>query len=143
MNYKGGVIIIGSLLWDNARRHEWRTSSLESLENKIAVPARIRYGRESDTRRHTHTMIFSNHSTTGLGRGYVIAFKQSIENKEILKEQAIALAKAEGIWTERLPYLAKDWGAVGLLAACRRDRRNDKDGSFTRQNQPLSNSRKV
>jgi hypothetical protein len=116
MKYKGGVIIIGSLLWDNAARHEWRKSSLNSIGSKIAVSVRIRYGRESgDQRRHTYTMIFSNHPTTGLGKGCVIGFKQNVENKETLKEQAIALAKAEGVWTEQRPYLAKDWGAVGLL----------------------------
>lgn len=117
MNCRGGVIIIGSLLWDNALRHEWRRSSLEALERKIPVSVRIRYGRESGKpRRHTYTMIFSNHPTTGLGQGWIVGLRQKIDNKETLREQAIALAKAEGIWTEQQRYLAKDWGAVGLLA---------------------------
>jgi len=117
MNYRGGVIIIGSLLWDNDVRQEWRRISLESLERKIPVSVRIRYGRESGEQRHyTYTMIFSNHPTTGLGKGYIVELKQNMKNKETLKEQAIALARAEGIWTEQRPYLAKNWGAVGLLA---------------------------
>ena len=116
MNYRGGVIIIGSLLWDNAVRNEWRRSSLESLESKIPVSVKIRYGRESGKQRHhTHTMIFSNHPTTGLGQGYIVGLRQTIGNQETLKEQAIALAKAEGIWTQQRPFLAIDWGAVGLL----------------------------
>jgi hypothetical protein len=115
MNSKGGVIIIGSLLWDNAARCGWRKSSLEALEIKVPVPVRIRYGRESDKRCHTYTMIFSNHPTTGLGQGYIVGLKHNIDNREMLKEQAIALAKAEGIWTELQPFLGKDWGAVGLL----------------------------
>ena len=116
MSFKGGVIIIGSLLWDNANRCEWRKRSLEDLETKIPVPLRIRYGRESGEQRcHTYTMIFSNHPTTGLGQGYIIGFNKKIENEEMLKEEAIALAKAEGIWTDRRPFFAKDWGAVGLL----------------------------
>jgi hypothetical protein len=61
-------------------------------------------------------MIFSNHPTTGLGQGYIVGLKQKIKNKEALKDQAIALAKAEGIWTQQRSFLAIDWGAVGLLA---------------------------
>jgi len=37
MNLKGGVVIIGSLLWDNTNRCEWRKRSLETLETKIPV----------------------------------------------------------------------------------------------------------
>ena len=116
MNYKGGVIIIGSLLWDNSARYEWRKSSLQTLETRVPVSIKIRYGRESGKQRfHTYTMIFSNHPTTELGQGCIIGFKQNIENKEMLKEQAIALAKAEGIWTNEKPFLGRNWGAVGLL----------------------------
>lgn len=116
MNLKGGVVIIGSLLWDNTNRCEWRKRSLETLETKIPVSVRIRYGRESgEQRHHTYTMIFSNHPTTGLGQGYIVRLKNNIENEEMLKEQAIALAEAEGIWTDKRPFLGKDWGAVGLL----------------------------
>ena len=115
MNLKGGVIIIGSLLWDNAKRCEWRRSSLEDLETKVAVPLKIRYGRLSGTNRcHTYTMIFSNHPTTGLGQGYVVGFKRKIESEEMLSEEVIALAKAEGTWTGEERF--KNWGVVGLLA---------------------------
>lgn len=44
-----------------------------------------------------------------------MGLRQNIENREMLKEQAIALAMAEGIWTEKWPFLGRDWGAVGLL----------------------------
>jgi hypothetical protein len=116
MNLKGGVIIIGSLLWDNTKRHKWRERSLENLETKVPVSVRIRYGRESGKwRHHTYTMIFSNHPTTEFGQGYIVRFKNNIKNKEMLKEQAIALADAEGIWTDKRPFLGRDWGAVGLL----------------------------
>src|SRR5215210_584703 len=116
MNFKGGVIIIGSLLWDNANRCEWRKHSLEALESKIPVSLRIRYGRESgEQRRRTYTMILSNHPTTGFGQGYIVGLEKNIESEEMLREEAIALAKAEGIWTDRRPFLGKNWGAVGLL----------------------------
>jgi len=114
MNLKGGVIIIGSLLWDDDQREIWRTESLK-LETKIATPLRIRYGRDSPTRRHTFTMVFSNHPTTGLGNGYVVSLKRNIENREMLKHEAVALAKAEGLWTEASQVLSREWGAVGLL----------------------------
>jgi len=45
MDLKGGVIVIGSLLWDNSDRCKWRKSSLEDLASKIPVPLKIRYGR--------------------------------------------------------------------------------------------------
>lgn len=116
MNLKGGVIIIGSLLWDNDNRSEWRKRSLDTLDKKIPVPLKICYGRESSAHRHnTYTMVFSNNPFIGLGQGYIVKFKNDIKSKEMLKEQAFALAKAEGIWTNKLSFLGKNWGAVGLL----------------------------
>jgi hypothetical protein len=116
MNLKGGVIIIGSLLWDNKNRCGWRKRSLKGIETKIPLLIKIRYGRESCKKRNnTYTMVFSNHPTTRFGQGYIVRLKNNIENEDMLKEQAIALAKAEGIWTTERPFLGKDWGAVGLL----------------------------
>lgn len=117
MNLRGGVIIVGSLLWDNAAgRAEWRSRSLRSLETKVPVALRIRYGRESgEQRRRTYTMILSNHPTTRLGQGYIVELKNRIKSEESLKVEAIALARAEGLCTDQSLWLAKDWGAVGLL----------------------------
>lgn len=118
MDFSGGVIIIGSLLWDmgQRKRHEWRKRSLEDIETKIPVPLRIRYGRESCKNRHcTYTMIFSNHATTEFGQGYVVGFSKGIKNALVLEEQAFALAKAEGICTDQQRLLSTSWGAVGLL----------------------------
>lgn len=116
MNFNGGVIIIGSLLWDNAKRFEWRQHSLKAIETKTPVSLRIRYGRESDDRRHhTYTMIFSNHPTTEFGQGCIVGFNEVNENPEVLERQAFALAKAEGIGADHKRFLSKPWGAVGLL----------------------------
>lgn len=116
MNFNGGAIIIGSLFWeDKPKRTKWRELSLEPIENKIPVKARIRYGRESKTREKTYTMIFSNHSSTKFGQAQILPFKESIKNARILETQAFAMACAEGLWNENVPSLNKSWGTVGLL----------------------------
>lgn len=119
MKLRGGIIIIGSLLWDNADRSVWRNDFLEPLETKVRVALKIRYGRESgQNRHHTYTMVFSNEPATGLGQGYILALKKKIKTKEIreiLRQEAIALAKAERLWTEDSAFLGKGWGAVGLM----------------------------
>ena len=129
MNFNGGIIIIGSLLWDNAKRREWRQRSLKDIETKTPVSLRIRYGRESgDRRHHTYTMIFSNHPTTEVGRGYIVGFNEVITNPEILERQAFALAKAEGVCTDQQRLLSKSWGAVGLLVNPRIDSKDKLGG---------------
>jgi hypothetical protein len=71
MNLRGGVIIIGSLLWENAARADWRSRSLKPLDTKVPVPLRVRYGRESGGKRcHRYTMILSNHAAIG-AKGYI------------------------------------------------------------------------
>jgi hypothetical protein len=116
MNLKGGVIVIGSLLWDDSPiRTKWRQLCLQDLSEKVAAPLKIRYGRQSSSREDTFTMIFSNHLSTGLGQGYIIPFKDDIKNYRQLEGQAFALASAEGIWKETNgPALIAKWGAVGL-----------------------------
>ncbi len=115
MRLKGGVIIIGSLLWDNRDRCIWRANCLDELATKSPIPLKIRYGRESRSRCCTHTMIFSNDSSTELGQGYVVGFRRRIWGEKTLTKEAIALARAEGIWTKQRRVIACDWGAVGLL----------------------------
>ena len=64
MKLKGGVIIIGSLLWqddlklntNDKIRYNWRNTSL-NLSEKILVKLPIRYGRYSDG--NIYTMVFS------------------------------------------------------------------------------------
>ena len=116
MEFKGGAIIIGSLLWDNEpKRIKWRKLYLESIENLIPIKARIRYGRESSSRRNTHTMILSNHPKTEFGNAYILRFKEVLKNARNLESQAFAMAGAEGLWKESGPSLNKNWGTVGVL----------------------------
>jgi hypothetical protein len=116
MNFKGGVIIIGSLLWEDTDiRQKWKTMNLESIDNKRFVSVPIRYGRQSSTRSDTYTMIYSNHNSTQQGQAYILGFKNEIKNARILDSQAFALAAAEGFWTDKVPSINKTWGTVGLL----------------------------
>jgi hypothetical protein len=115
MNFKGGTIIIGSLLWDKTPiRHKWRTLCLNEISTKTPVKVKICYGRQSRTRQNTYSMIFSNHPTTEYGQAYILGFKEIIKNARILENQAFALARAEGICGDK-PSLNKPWGTVGLL----------------------------
>ena len=116
MEFNGGAIIIGSLLWDNEpKRVKWRKLHLESIENLIPLKARIRYGRESSTRKDTYTMILSNHPKTEVGNAFILRFKEIIKNARNLESQAFAMASAEGLWKKTEPSLNKNWGTVGLL----------------------------
>lgn len=116
MNFKGGTIIIGSLLWDMAsNRHNWRTFYLNDISTKTPIKVKIRYGRRSHSRKNTYSMIFSNHPTTEYGQAFILGFKEMIKNAKILENQAFALARAEGLSDNDKPSLNKTWGTVGLL----------------------------
>lgn len=130
MKLKGGVIIIGSLIWedhlnndkvDNIRK-EWRKQNLIDKFTLTKVP--IRYGRESQKREDTYTMIFSKSCEDNLGQGLILPFNEDIINFEGLERQAIVLAIAEGIYKENNLRLTSSWGSVGLLI---NPRLNEKD----------------
>ena len=82
MKLKGGVIIIGSLIWedhlkkaDNIRKN-WRKQNL--LDKPVLAKVPIRYGRESQTRKHTYTMVFSKSCENTLGQGLILSFNEDI-----------------------------------------------------------------
>ena len=117
-NIKSGVLIIGSLLWqdytyvkgDNIRLN-WRNSSL-ALSDKIAVKVPIRYGRLSGRRNHEiPTMIFSNKMKRKLGIGYVVPFQSPINTYNELLSQANDLSNAEGMHR----VFVKNWGVLSYL----------------------------
>src|SRR5437660_1164648 len=114
MKLKGGVIIIGSLIWDDSNiREDWRNKYLRTERTLTKVP--IRYGRESHTRHDTYTMIFSKSCEHTLGQGVILPFLQDILSFEELEKQAVALAIAEGIYKQDNTRLTSHWGSVGLL----------------------------
>jgi hypothetical protein len=111
---RGGVLIIGSLLWrTDAIRALWRDSRLDLVERRrVRIP--IRYGRLSKTM--TYTMVFSTECAEAscLGTGWAVPFRHSVETAADLKNEAIALARAE-INDEETSDLNRSWFTVGLL----------------------------
>lgn len=113
MNLRGGAIIIGSLLWDNNERQEWRTDNL-CQENRFQVYIPIRYGRCSSNRKNTYTMVFSNEcysKDVGLGKGWILPLKVKINSFDDLKIQAKEMGKAEGFDDG----FSNTWGATALI----------------------------
>ena len=131
---RGGVIIIGSLFWETGDkkntiqekkpkelgqfRKKWREENLHLAEKKT-IPLPIRYGRCSSTRKCTYTMVFSETVLQNLGQGLIIPFNKKFDfSKYItLKEQAILLAKAEGIievTKKQEKQLYKKWGCIAV-----------------------------
>jgi hypothetical protein len=113
MKLKDGVIIIGSLLWEEGeknKRKDWRDSRL-TMEDKERVRLPIRYGRISRTRANTYTMVYSKSVKHELGYGWIIPLKNKINSFEDLKKEAEAMGKAEGFENS----LCSDWGSVSLI----------------------------
>jgi len=105
-----GVLIIGSLLWDE-KRHVWREARLD-LTSAQTVTAPIRYGRLSASRGNTYTMVFSRLCTVGQGK--VIRCAHSVSTSRDL------IAEAEALWKAEQPLadagrIGSDWGCVVLL----------------------------
>lgn len=114
MSLKGGVIIIGSLLWDtNIKRQNWRRNDL-CYENGFQVYLPIRYGRCSSSRKYTYTIVFSNICYSrkyGLGTGWILPIRTEINSFNDLKAEAQKMGKAEYI----SDGLSSNWGSVALL----------------------------
>jgi len=136
---KGGVITMGSLFWENGRnclkdkneldskgkiksvelakyRIEWRNENLVITDAKqIQLP--IRYGKQSDTRKKTYTMVFSREYLNKKCFGQIIPFKDEIDFQKngTLEEQARKMAQAEGIKDRNdNVFLVLDWCAMAL-----------------------------
>lgn len=109
---RGGILIIGSLLWDeHGERAAWRSQRL-SLEGRQGVSVPIRYGRRSQLRGHTFTMTFDpSHSA---GWAVVVPCVSPASRPEDLVDEA------EALWSAEQPgatagVLGASWGCVGLL----------------------------
>lgn len=124
INLKGGVLIIGSLLWqdhlDNKKgdniRKLWRNRHL-LVTHKIMVKAPIRYGRLSDS--DIYTMTFSNSvAKNKMGTGYFVPFKQSpMATFNDLINQSKEVSVAEGMKGQFIKKKTNGeiWCVLGIL----------------------------
>ena len=102
-----GVLIIGSLYWDNSVRKEWRRERLD-LEGQQYVRAPIRYGRRSERRGCSYTMVLSaGLRKVDFGTAIVVPCKS-----RDLVEEARSLWQAEG---GTRGAVSGSWGCVGFL----------------------------
>jgi hypothetical protein len=121
-NLQGGVLIIGSLLWqdhlnepgDN-RRKNWRRDHLKEFADFfVRVP--IRYGRRS--RGGIYTMTFANSVRQIPGIGVVRPFLANpMRSLEALKKEAQALSVAEGMQEQfiRSDQQNRPWSVLAIL----------------------------
>ncbi|MEO6540757.1 MAG: hypothetical protein ABIN74_07200 [Ferruginibacter sp.] len=118
---KGGVLIIGSLLWDKHQgkhlnvRQNWRAKRLE-FNKRIHVFAPIRYGRKSG--KGVYTMVFSKLAETNNNWGtiYFVPFKKEINSFQGIFSQARYLSNAEGAEDEKLVKgNGEKWCVIGIL----------------------------
>lgn len=109
---KCGILIIGSLYWDDDNgRDEWRRRRLDT-GSSIPVAAPIYYGRKSGSRGDTYTMTFRPDVPSG--RAVLVPCQREIETIDDLKDEAEALWKAEAP-KSRPGAIGSGWGCVGAL----------------------------
>jgi len=102
-----GVLIIGSLLWDE-KRQAWRNARLD-MTSVQTVTAPIRYGRLS--KGNTYTMAFSRLCASGHAK--VVNCSHRVSSFGDLNTEAECLWKAE--YPKAKPgRIAEDWGCVAL-----------------------------
>ena len=106
---RAGILIIGSLLWDDQGREQWRKSRLD-VDQKVFVQAPIRYGRLSQG--NTFTMTFAPDDS--MGQAVLVPCKVPIGDMASLVTEAEALWQAED--HNASPHqIGKSWGCVGAL----------------------------
>lgn len=112
---KGGILIVGSLWWD-PEREDWRNMHLNT-KAKIYVPAPIRYGKISNSRNCTYTMVFSTEYDVEGKRGQAmfVPFGNNPLDWASLHTQSVALIKAErNKNTIDSTHYYWDWGTLGI-----------------------------
>ena len=111
-----GVLIIGSLIWDEREhRQSWR---FRNLDTNAAIPVLvpIRYGRRSRDRGNTFTMVLSNElHPNRAGRGLVVPCRRTAATAQDVVAEAQELWVAEQTNPSPKGPISARWGAVGLL----------------------------
>ena len=114
LKFKGGVLIIGSLIWEeSALRKKWRNENLD-LDKQIKVKLPIRYGRISQTRNCTFTMVFSSDCKTKLGQGIFLPFKKDYSIEQIIKQGKLMI-EAEHNRVVDFDRFNWGWGCLGII----------------------------
>ncbi|WP_133260407.1 hypothetical protein [Rhodovulum sp. BSW8] len=109
---KCGILIIGSLYWDEENgRTDWRKRRLD-MSASIPVRAPIYYGRKSTSRGNTYTMTFRRNDPSGMA--VLVPCQLEIETIDDLKDEVEALWKAEAP-NSRSGAIGSAWGCVGAL----------------------------
>ncbi|TPW26561.1 hypothetical protein FJU08_22060 [Martelella alba] len=109
---KCGILIIGSLYWDEENgRTDWRKRRLD-MSASIPVRAPIYYGRKSTSRGNTYTMTFRRNDPSGMA--ILVPCQREIETIDDLKDEVEALWKAEAP-NSRSGAIGSAWGCVGAL----------------------------
>lgn len=106
---RAGILIIGSLLWDDQGREHWRQSRLD-VDQKVLVQTPIRYGRLSQG--NTFTMTFAPGDS--MGQAVLVPCRAPIADVDSLVAEVRALWKAED--RNASPHdIVRSWGCVGAL----------------------------
>ncbi len=112
-----GMLIVGSLYWDDQpHRSQWRHERLD-LEAPRGVLAPIRYGRRSSKRGNSYTMVFSEtlaRDEVKLGTAIFVPCKRLVRTVEDLVAEAEILWTAESNSGASNGRISADWGCVGL-----------------------------
>jgi hypothetical protein len=106
----GGILIVGSLLWDE-RRERWRRSRLD-MHSAELVTAPIRYGRRSETRGNTYTMVFSRGCDTGQAMVITCTHPAFSADDVISEAEHLWAAEQNGAVNRTI---SAGWGCVTLL----------------------------
>ncbi len=111
---KIGILVVGSLYWDDTEhRRNWRREHLcLDARKHVKVKAPIRYGRRSDSRGCSYTMVFSaSLGEKQHGRAIVVPCK----SQNLVEE-------AECLWTAERRFdkkpngrISAPWGCVALM----------------------------
>ena len=114
-----GVLIIGSLYWDNGcedHRKRWRGERLR-IADKQHVNVPIRYGRRSGSRGDSYTMVYSSClSEEDFGQAIVVPCKEEVRNGTDLIKEAVELWTAETAnGKNKKRRISASWGCVALL----------------------------
>ncbi len=103
-NLKGGVLIIGSLYWQDDKekdsgdkiRKTWRDENLD-MATSIDVEVPIRYGRFSSQNGKTYTMVFDNSLLPEqYGIAKCVSFLKPFTTFDEIKDAIAKLSEAEG-----------------------------------------------